>query len=97
MDEKPPSTRLDIGQDTKGFSRSTSTTSIDGSHRRMYFAAVAPPKPPPITTTRAFDGIVPAQPASGTAPASFTKTLPFMVAPVALGIASVPPNRARTR
>ena len=77
---KPPSTRLEIGQETKPASRSTSTTSIDGSHRRMYFAAVAPPKPPPITTTRALEGVgVVAQPASETAPASLRKSRRFMV------------------
>src|SRR5258706_7733360 len=97
MDEKPPSTRLDIGQDTKRLSRSTSTTSIDGSHRRMYFAAVAPPKPPPMTPTRAFDGIVPPQPASETAPARFRKSLRFMVAPGAGVIVSVRQTRPRAR
>src|SRR6185503_13965481 len=90
MLEKPPSTRLEIGQDVKLLSRSTSTTSTDGSHRRMYFAAVAPPKPPPITTTRALAGTVvahPVTPASELAPAlaaaSFRKSLRFMAPPTA--------------
>src|SRR5258707_3687328 len=97
MDEKPPSTRLDIGQDTKRLSRSTSTTSIDGSHRRMYFAAVAPPKPPPMTTTRAFDGIVPAQPAREKAPASFRESLRFMGGPGRRVIGSLRQNRSPAR
>ena len=42
-DLKPPSTMLDIGQETKASLGSTSTTSIEGSSMRMYFAAVAPP------------------------------------------------------
>src|SRR5439155_17620149 len=76
----PPSTRFEIGQEVKTFSRSTMTTSIEGSHSRMYLAAVAPPSPPPITTTRPFDAAVPAQPASDNAPASFRKSLRFMIA-----------------
>src|SRR5712691_449333 len=46
----------------------------------MYLAAVAPPYPPPMTTTRAFDDAVLAQPASDIAPASFRKSLRFIVA-----------------
>src|SRR5262245_17897816 len=71
---KPASTRLEIGQETNPASRSTSTTSIDESHMRMYLAAVAPPKPPPMTTTRALEGALVAQPASETAPAAFRKS-----------------------
>src|SRR5258707_7467374 len=69
---EPPSTRFEVGQETKERLRSTSVTSIAGSHRRMYLAAVAPPKPPPITTTRAFDAPVPvlAQPAAESAAAA---------------------------
>src|SRR3989454_3532186 len=52
----PPSTRFEIGQEMNSLARSTSTTSISGSHRRTYFAAVAPPKPAPITSTRALLG-----------------------------------------
>src|SRR3990167_7825502 len=74
---------FEIGQEVKALSRSTSTTSIAGSHRRMYLAAVAPPKPPPITTTRPLDGGVLAQPASDAAPASLRKSLRFMVSSLA--------------
>src|SRR3990172_2374117 len=66
---EPPSTRLEIGHEVKMFARSTITTSMEGSHMRMYFAAVAPPKPPPITTTRAL-GVVVAQPAAASAAAA---------------------------
>src|SRR5260221_11784309 len=62
MPVNPASTRLEIGQETNSGSRSTSTTSIDGSHRRRYLAAVAPPKPPPSTTTRPRERSVLAQP-----------------------------------
>src|SRR3990167_1644512 len=74
---------FEIGQEVKALSRSTSTTSIAGSHRRMYLAAVAPPKPPPITTTRPLDGGVLAQPASDAAPASLRQSLRFMVSSLA--------------
>src|SRR2546428_6910179 len=51
--ERPPlSTRLLNGHDTNSLFGSSRTTSIDGSARRTYLAAVAPPQPPPITTTR---------------------------------------------
>src|SRR3972149_1973505 len=62
IDFEPPSTRFDSGHETNASPRSTITTSIAGSHMRMYLAAVAPPKPPPTTTTRAFPEVV-AQPA----------------------------------
>src|SRR3990172_4235101 len=62
IDLEPPSTRFDSGHETNASLRSTITTSIAGSHMRMYLAAVAPPKPPPSTTTRAFPEVV-AQPA----------------------------------
>src|SRR6478672_2721913 len=81
MPVKPASTRLEIGHETKLGSRSTSTTSIDGSHIRMYLAAVAPPKPPPTTTTRALDGTLaahPARPASEPAAANLRKSRLFM-------------------
>src|SRR5437867_2763735 len=48
----PLSTRLLNGHDTNSLFGSSRTTSIDGSARRTYLAAVAPPQPPPITTTR---------------------------------------------
>src|SRR6185369_15088753 len=80
---KPASTRLDSGQEVNRLARSTSTTSIAGSHRRRYLAAVAPPKPPPITTTRALYE-VPAQPAMDTAAVSLRKSLRFIVAPLPL-------------
>src|SRR5258706_15997039 len=69
MPVKPASTRLETGQETKPESRSTSVTSIAGSHRRMYLAAVAPPKPAPTTTTRPRDFAVVAQPAAASAAA----------------------------
>ena len=40
------------GQVTNALLGSIRVTSIPGSKRRKYLAAVAPPKPPPITTTR---------------------------------------------
>jgi hypothetical protein len=82
MPANPASTRFEIGQEMKPGSRSTSTTSIFGSHMRMYLAAVAPPKPPPTTTTRAFDGVVVAQPAAASAaaePLSFRNSRRFMI------------------
>src|SRR5262245_52676926 len=45
-------TRLLNGHDTNCRLGSRSRTSIDGSPKRTYLAAVAPPHPPPITTTR---------------------------------------------
>src|SRR5258707_15640418 len=84
---EPPSTRLEVGQETKDRLRSTSVTSIAGSHMRRYFAAVAPPKPPPITTTRAFGPALPvpvlAQPAAesaAAAPVSFRNSRRFRCA-----------------
>src|SRR5688572_17817765 len=74
-----------MGHEVKADSRSTSTTSIAGSHRRMYFAAVAPPKPPPMTTTRAFEGIAVAQPATERAPASLMKSRRFTASPLLCG------------
>ena len=48
----PPSTRFEIGQETKAALGSTSVTRMLCSDQsRMYLAAVAPPKPPPTTTT----------------------------------------------
>src|SRR5258707_12514116 len=70
---EPPSTRFEVGQEMKDPLRSTSVTSMVGSHIRMYLAAVAPPKPAPITTTRALVGDLVAQPAGGSvAPAAAT-------------------------
>src|SRR5262245_16375866 len=46
------STRLLIGQEMNCFWGSRRITSIEGSARRTYLAAVAPPQPPPMTTTR---------------------------------------------
>jgi len=40
---KPPSTMLEMGQETNASLGSMRTTSIAGSSIRMYFAAVAPP------------------------------------------------------
>ena len=92
---KPPSTRLEIGQEMKLGSRSTSTTSILGSHMRMYFAAVAPPKPPPITTTRALEGVaVLAQPAArraARAAANLEEVSPFHGLPSS-GRRTMPPG-----
>src|SRR5688500_12777097 len=85
MPVKPASTRLEIGQETNAASRSMRTTSILGSHMRMYLAAVAPPKPPPITTTRAVDGAGLAHPLRDTAPASFKKSRRFMPSPLLAG------------
>src|SRR5215813_89326 len=48
----PLSTRLLKGHETNWRLGSSRTTSIDGSLRRTYLAAVAPPHPPPTTTTR---------------------------------------------
>src|SRR5688572_13509167 len=77
----PPSTRLEMGQEVNWASRSTRITSIEGSHMRMYFAAVAPPKPPPITTTRALEGAaLPAQPVREAAAATLRKSLRFISA-----------------
>src|SRR5262245_37544953 len=45
-------TRLLIGQEMNCFCGSRRITSMDGSARRTYLAAVAPPQPPPMTTTR---------------------------------------------
>src|SRR5688500_12741381 len=48
----PPTTRLDIGQETNCQLGSTSVTATrPPDHMRRCFAAVAPPKPPPTTTT----------------------------------------------
>src|SRR6267142_5603207 len=52
IERTPLSTRLLNGHDTNSLFGSSRTTSIDGSARRTYLAAVAPPQPPPITTTR---------------------------------------------
>src|SRR3989454_4929999 len=52
IERTPLSTRLLNGHDTNSLFGSSRTTSIDGSARRTYLAAVAPPTPPPITTTR---------------------------------------------
>src|SRR6185295_19510715 len=90
MPLKPASTRLEIGQETKPDSRSTSRTSMFGSHKRMYLAAVAPPKPAPITTTRPRAGRVVAQPVADSAAVdteNFRKSrrrIVFMVVPSAL-------------
>jgi hypothetical protein len=48
----PLKTKLLNGQEINSLLGSRSVTSIDGSARRMYLAAVAPPQPPPMTTTR---------------------------------------------
>src|SRR6267142_6529935 len=48
----PLSTRFENGHETNCLFGSSRTTSIEGSSRRTYLAAVAPPQPPPITTTR---------------------------------------------
>src|SRR5947209_23874 len=48
----PLSTRLLKGHETNWRLGSSRMTSMDGSPRRTYFAAVAPPHPPPTTTTR---------------------------------------------
>src|SRR5213593_3701943 len=48
----PLSTRLLNGHETNWRLGSSRMTSMDGSLRRTYFAAVAPPHPPPTTTTR---------------------------------------------
>src|SRR5258708_12974063 len=70
---EPPRIRFEVGQEMKDALRSTSVTSMAGSHIRMYLAAVAPPKPAPITTTRALVGDVVAQPAADSvAPAAAT-------------------------
>src|SRR6266850_1959800 len=78
---EPPRTRFEIGHEMKNGLRSTSVTSMPGSHMRMYFAAVAPPKPAPITTTRALAGDIVAQPAADSvapAAASFRNCLLLM-------------------
>src|SRR6185503_21048550 len=61
---------------------STRTTSTVGSHRRMYFGAVAPPKPPPTTTTRAFEGVVLAQPTSDVAAAILRNSRLLIASPL---------------
>src|SRR3990172_1298960 len=65
-DLTPLSTRLLNGQETNCLFGSRRTTSMEGSARRTYLAAVAPPQPPPITTTRrpVFGPTVVAHPAS---------------------------------
>src|SRR5678816_1132291 len=88
MRVNPARTRFEIGHEMKLASRSTSTTSMDGSHIRMYFAAVAPPKPPPTTTTRALDGTLPAhpaRPASEPAAANLRKSRLSMALPLLPG------------
>src|SRR5438874_9170556 len=52
IERTPLSTRLLNGHETNSLVGSSRTTSIDGSARRTYLAAVAPPHPPPMTTTR---------------------------------------------
>src|SRR6266850_4535334 len=52
MPRAPLSTRLLKGQETNFLFGSSRITSIVGSARRTYLAAVAPPQPPPTTTTR---------------------------------------------
>src|SRR5262245_20475256 len=52
IDSTPLRTKLLNGHDTNVRLGSSKMTSIDGSWRRTYFAAVAPPQPPPTTTTR---------------------------------------------
>src|SRR3989304_168400 len=47
MDRTPLSTRLLNGQETNCLFDSRRTTSMEGSARRTYLAAVAPPPPPP--------------------------------------------------
>src|SRR5260370_4643159 len=71
-DRRPLSRRLLNGHDRNCRFGSSGTTSIDGSARRTYLAAVAPPHPPPITTTRrplfwAKSETVGAQPAASSA------------------------------
>src|SRR5262245_35610364 len=48
----PLSTRLLKGHEMNSRLGSRRTTSMVGSYRRTYLAAVAPPQPPPTTTTR---------------------------------------------
>src|SRR6266850_2327684 len=48
----PARTRLLNGQEMNSRLGSIRITSMAGSSRRTYLAAVAPPQPPPITTTR---------------------------------------------
>ena len=81
-------TRLLIGHEMNCFCGSSTITSIDGSARRTYLAAVAPPQPPPMTTTRRpvfgakspfIEGAQPARPPRAMvprpAPAAFTNCL----------------------